>query len=137
MADESEERSVHRYEAFSDIVIGFSLAQLGASLVVPRQTIDLVHNPIWLLGFTWAFAMVCALWWFHHRFFASLFVPRPGPVLLNFLWLGVVILCVYSSQVWIHFPADLIALRIYFISFALAYGVLALQYRICMPSALP
>ncbi|HZT11708.1 MAG TPA: TMEM175 family protein, partial [Candidatus Baltobacteraceae bacterium] len=74
--DESEERSIHRFEAFSDIVIGFSLAQLGASLALPSRPIELFTNLIWLVAFLWAFAMVCSMWWFHHRFFTQLFVPR-------------------------------------------------------------
>jgi hypothetical protein len=42
--DESEKEVVHRLEAFSDIVIGFSLAQLGLTLIIPRHAIDLFSN---------------------------------------------------------------------------------------------
>jgi hypothetical protein len=42
--DESEKEVIHRLEAFSDIVIGFSLAQLGLSLTIPAHARDLfVH----------------------------------------------------------------------------------------------
>lgn len=129
---ESEERSIHRFEAFSDIVIGFSLAQLGASLAIPAHPAVLFENPTWLIAFFWAFAMVCAMWWFHHRFFAQLFVPRAAPVLLNFLWLAIVVLCVYAAQLSSRNLGDVTVWRMYFIVFALAYGLLALQYRIGM-----
>ena len=37
LRDEPEKEVVHRLEAFSDIVIGFSLAQLGLSLTLPAR----------------------------------------------------------------------------------------------------
>jgi hypothetical protein len=36
------DRSAHRLEAFSDVVIGFSLAQLGLTLVIPAHAIEFV-----------------------------------------------------------------------------------------------
>lgn len=128
--DESEERTVRRIEAFSDIVIGFSLAQLGVSLTIPARGTDLFSNPAWLVSFLWAFALICALWWFHHRIFASIFVPRTIPVLLNFVWLAVVVLCVYATQITVHLPFDPVSWRMYFVLFALAYGLLAVQYYV-------
>ena len=130
--DESEERSIHRFEAFSDVVIGFSLAQLGVSLAIPNHPADLFTNPTWLAVFVWAFAMVCAMWWFHHRLFTQIFLPRTIPILLNFVWLAVVILCVYTAELSSKFPGDPIVWRMYFVLFALAYGILTLQYVICM-----
>lgn len=127
---ESEERSIHRFEAFSDIVIGFSLAQLGASLAIPAHPSDLFAHPMWLIAFLWAFAVICTMWWFHHRFFALLFRPRAAPILLNFLWLAVVVLCVYTAQISSRYLADVVVWRMYFVLFALAYGLLAMQYRI-------
>src|ERR1700674_3560753 len=128
--EESDERTVRRFEAFSDIVIGFSLAQLGANLVVPGRGADLYSNPGWLVGFVWAFAMICAMWWFHHRIFASIFVPRTIPTLLNFVWLAVVVLCVYFTEVTVHLADDPVTWRTYFGLFALAYGLLAAQYYV-------
>lgn len=132
MKDESEERSIHRFEAFSDIVIGFSLAQLGISLAVPAHPETLFHDPTWLAAFLWTFALVCSMWWFHHRFFAQLFVPKTVPVLLNFVWLAIVVLCVYAAQVSSKHLGSTVVWRMYFVLFGLAYGVLALQYRIGM-----
>ena len=127
---ESDERTVRRFEAFSDIVIGFSLAQLGVSLTIPAHGIDLYLNPEWLISFVWAFANICAMWWFHHRIFASIFVPRTIPTLLNFVWLAVVVLCVYFTEVTVHLADDPVTWRTYFALFALAYGLLAAQYYV-------
>jgi uncharacterized membrane protein len=126
--EESEERTVRRFEAFSDIVIGFSLAQLGVSLVLPGHAADLFTDPGWLVSFLWAFAMICAMWWFHHRIFSTIFVPRTVPVLLNFVWLALVVLCVYATQITAHFPQEPASWQMYFVLFALAYGLLAVQY---------
>ncbi len=131
--DETFERGVRRFEAFSDIVIGFSLAQLGLSLGIPARGADLFDNPAWLISFLWSFALICALWWFHHRVFAIVFAPRTLPVLVNFLWLAVVVLCVYATQVTSRLPLDPVGWRMYFTLFTLAYGLLALQYQIGIP----
>jgi len=132
MTAATEERHVRRYEAFSDVVIGFSLAQLGVSLAVPAKAADLFANPWWLVAFFWAFAMICAMWWFHHRFFAALFVPVTSLVLINFVWLAVVVLCVYTTQITVRFPTETGVWRMYYILFGLAYGLLALSYRIAL-----
>jgi uncharacterized membrane protein len=127
---ESDERTVRRFEAFSDIVIGFSLAQLGVSLVIPTRVIDLFLNPVWLFSFFWTFSVICALWWFHHRIFASIFMPRTLPVLLNFLWLAVLVLCVFAMQISIRLAYDPASWRFSFFLFACAYGLLAAQYHV-------
>jgi len=132
MAAPPEERHVRRYEAFSDIVIGFSLAQLGVSLAIPAKASELFANPWWLVAFFWAFAMICAMWWFHHRFFAALFVPVTSLVLINFLWLAIVVLCVFSTQITVRFPTETGVWRMYYVLFGLAYALLALSYRIAI-----
>jgi uncharacterized membrane protein len=105
MRDESEKEVVHRLEAFSDIVIGFSLAQLGLTLIIPHRAIDLfmhVSGARTLLGFAVTFALVCAVWWSHHRLFRHAFVPTPLNIFANFAALGGVIFLSYSMQVLIH-----------------------------------
>ncbi len=135
MSDESTKHFVHRLEAFSDIVIGFSLAQLGASLVVPERAMELIEHPGWLFGFVFAFAIVCSMWFFHHRLFSLFFVPKPWPVILNFVWLAVVVLLVYATQLYVRSFGDLIAARMYFAAYTLAYGILGLQYFIAASTA--
>jgi uncharacterized membrane protein len=105
MLDESEKEVVHRLEAFSDIVIGFSLAQLALTLTIPKHAIDLfvhVNGARSLLGFAITFALVCVVWWSHHRLFRHAFVPAPLNILANFAALGGVIFLSYSMQVLVH-----------------------------------
>ena len=128
----ADERTIHRYEAFSDIVIGFSLAELGSILVLPKSGESLFADPTWLVAFLLAFAVICALWFFHHRLFGSIFVPRTIPIILNFAWLAVVVLCAYSTQLIVRIPSDVSIWRFYYALFSLAYGILALQYYICL-----
>ncbi len=130
MEEESTKHFVRRLEAFSDIVIGFSLAQLGASLVVPERTRDLVEHPGWLFGFLFAFAIVCSMWYFHHRLFSLSFIPTTWPVILNFVWLAVVVLLVYTTQLYVRSFGDLIAARMYYAAYTLAYGILGVQFFI-------
>ncbi|HTX03770.1 MAG TPA: TMEM175 family protein [Candidatus Acidoferrales bacterium] len=130
MTDESAKHFVHRLEGFSDIVIGFSLAQLGASLVIPARTMDLVEHPGWLVGFLFAFAVVCSMWFFHHRRFSRFFVPKTLPIILNFIWLAVVVLLVYTTELYVRTFHDIVATRMYFCAYTFAYGILGVQYLI-------
>lgn len=120
-----EDRTVPRLEAFSDIVIGFSLAQLGASLA-PNKGSSL--DPTGLLTFFASFTIVCSLWFFHHRLFQNFFVPKTLPIVLNFLWLAVVVLLVFAS---VHSSENGFANRnltmLYFELYAIAYGILVVQ----------
>ncbi len=118
------ERTVHRLEAFSDIVIGFSLAQLGASLAFTKSlTLDIPG----VIAFLLAFAIICSLWYFHHRLFDGIFVPSALPIILNFAWLAIVVLLVFVAQSiprhWTERSVD----QLYFGLYALAYGILAAQ----------
>lgn len=101
--EESEEHVVRRLEAFSDIVIGFSLAQMTLNLALPRDVFDLfTKDSIALLAFGMTFVVVASMWWLHHRLFTHYFVPTTLNIVLNFLSLaGVMFLC-YTLQVWIH-----------------------------------
>lgn len=123
----SEERTLHRLEAFSDIVIGFGLAQLGAVLVIDQKTMTLDAAAV--IAYFGAFAVICSLWYFHHRLFENFFVPRTWPIVLNFLWLAIVVLLVFcaahfnSLNAFTNANLDLL----YFGLYAGAYGILAIQ----------
>ncbi|MBV9270103.1 MAG: DUF1211 domain-containing protein [Candidatus Eremiobacteraeota bacterium] len=122
MRDESEKEVVHRLEAFSDIVIGFSLAQLGLSLTIPSHAIDLfvhVKGARSLLALAITFLLICAVWWSHHRLFRHAFVPTPVNIFANFAALGGVIFLAYSMQVLMHVGIfDRIAYAMYTGSYA-------------------
>lgn len=100
--EESEEHVVRRLEAFSDIVIGFSLAQLTLNLAFPNDALVLFTNPRALVAFALTFTIVAGMWWSHHRLFTHYFVPRPAYIVLNFCGLAALLLMVYSLQVWLH-----------------------------------
>lgn len=123
----NEERTVHRLEAFSDIVIGFGLAQLGAVLIIDPKTMTLGVPGV--LAYFGAFAIICSLWYFHHRLFENFFVPKTWPIVLNFLWLAIVVLLVFcaahfnSVDAFTNANLDLL----YFGLYAVAYAILAAQ----------
>lgn len=105
MRDESEKEVIHRLEAFSDIVIGFGLAQLGLSLTIPKHVSDLfvhTHGLSTLGAFAVTFVLVCSLWWMHHKLFRHLFVPTRLNIILNFAALGGVLFYAYVMQVLLH-----------------------------------
>ena len=126
--DEKDERLTHRLEAFSDIVIGFSLAQLGLSLTLPAKPADLFAHPVGITAFIVTFAIVCRLWWSHHKLFSTVFVPKPLPVFLNFATLGVLLFSVYSVQLMTHFMTDRLAFVTYLGSFAALFLLMGAQY---------
>lgn len=109
MRDESEKEVVHRIEAFSDIVIGFSLAQLGLNLTIPAHASDLftgLRGATSLVALIFTFALVCSVWWQHHRIFRHLFIPTRLNIFANFAALCGVILLAYSMQILVHAHMD-------------------------------
>ncbi len=139
--DETQQRLIHRLEAFSDIIIGFSLAQLALSLAIPKNGADgLLQHPEPLIAFIITFALVCGMWWAHHKLFVHYFVPIPVMVVLNFVTLAGVSFAVYSVQLMLHQgPAAPRGHRtisghsstdfvFYLSSLAVVYGLLGIQY---------
>lgn len=103
--DESEQHLVHRLEAFSDIVIGFSLAQLGLSLTIPKHASDIfshVHGATGIFAVVITFGLICAVWWAHNRLFRHLFIPSAPNILANFAALCGVIFLAYSMQLLVR-----------------------------------
>ncbi len=131
---EARERDAHRIEAFSDVVIGLSLAQVGLSLVVPQHVDDLVKNPGWFAAFLWTFSLVCVLWWNHHRLFRSVFVPTRAAIFLNFVLLGSIVLLAYLAEV-INRPTSLhdaaVGMRLYYVALATNFIVWAVLAWVC------
>ena len=126
--DEKNYHTVHRLEAFSDIVMGFCLAQLGVNLVMPKGAGDTFS--VWASAtfFVSAFILIALLWWVHHRTFSTYFVLNLGMIFMNFGMLGALILTLYFSECVVHVvsanqnPSVFFALSLY--SFALVYGLL-------------
>jgi uncharacterized membrane protein len=131
-ADHGDEHFVRRLEAFSDIVIGFTLAQIGATLVLPGHPADLVANLWWLFTFVWTFAVVCLMWWLHNRLFRTVFVPTPASVVANFGLLAAIVLLVYLAEVMAHSAtlADVVvAQRMYDVALSIACALIAVLTR--------
>jgi Endosomal/lysosomal potassium channel TMEM175 len=66
-----DERTTHRLEAFSDIVIGFCMAELGLSLVIPKDAAGLASSWANLNVFAVSFVLIALIWWWHHKFFLA------------------------------------------------------------------
>ncbi len=139
--DETEQRLIRRLESFSDIIIGFSLAQLALSLTIPKNgALGLLENPAPLIAFVITFTIVCGMWWAHHKLFVHYFVPIPIMVILNFVTLAGVSFAVYSVQLMLHAgtPATpghsaisghaSLDFAFYEWSLAVVYSLLAVQY---------
>jgi uncharacterized membrane protein len=123
-------RATHRLEAFSDIVIGFSLAEIGLSLVLPVHAIDFVARPTAIFAFIVTFIVVVRFWWVHDTIFDRYFVPNRVMTACSFVALASLILQVFCLQLYLHFVPlgeGAIASRIYFAFFAASYGVQGLM----------
>ena len=123
-----DQHTVHRLEAFSDIVIGFCLAQSAINLAFPKSPAD--QLTVWLnTNFLLvSFVIIAVLWWLHHRTFSALFVLTTGTVVLNFAILGSLVLSLYLLQVFIHAVASgqsvLLFLRLWIASYLLVYALM-------------
>ena len=100
LVDPRDERLIHRLEAFSDIVIGFSMALLALDL--PSNAADVAGLVPWLVAFLVSFGFVALLWWLHNRLFAYYFTATPLTIGLNFAALGGVALFIFSTTALAH-----------------------------------
>ncbi len=121
------DHTVRRLETFSDIVIAFTLSQLAFTLKIPHASGDLFTHPVHIVIFVASFALVCALWWLHHRLFARYFYPDTPSVLLNFTFLAVTVFVAYSLLLVSTF-GDAVSLGAYFASIGGAYSLLAVLF---------
>ncbi|MGH7727569.1 MAG: TMEM175 family protein [Vulcanimicrobiaceae bacterium] len=131
---ESTEHLVRRLESFSDIVIGFSLAEVTLSLHVPASLGSLLDDPRWLIAYLWTFAVVSQLWYMHHRLFVRAFFPTRLTVPLHFAWLASLGLIVFSLQVYVRFidvPSSARAVTLaYFALYGVNLGLIAILYAL-------
>ena len=120
---------VARLESFSDIVIGFSLAQTAFNLVVTGTVESFFAHPIGILAYLVTFFFVARMWWTHSQIMHRFFEPNRLMITLNFVALAALGLMVFGLQLWLHRGNDLdgqlIALRFYFLMFSLTLGTMA------------
>jgi uncharacterized membrane protein len=126
--DDKTAHTVHRIEAFSDIVIGFCLAQLGLNLVLPRAATDATSvwaNSTFFIG---AFVFIALLWWLHHRTFSTYFVLNTPMILMNFAMLGGLIITLYFFESVVHVAATgqspVVFFELFVFAFAFVYAML-------------
>jgi uncharacterized membrane protein len=124
-----DEHTIHRLEAFSDIVIGFCIAEMGVNLFIPRTAAELPSIVTGTNAFVVSFILISVLWWIHHRLFKSLFILNPVTLILNFAMLGSLVLMVYFQQISVHLIAANdrvgVAVQLWFVSYAVVYALLA------------
>jgi uncharacterized membrane protein len=124
----TEEHFIHRLEAFSDIVIGFTLAQIGATLVLPEHAAGLLNGPWWFVTYLWTFSIVCLMWWMHNRVFRTVFSPTPLSVILNFVLLACIVLMIYFAELLTHAQTlvdFVVAARLYYAALAVTFALTA------------
>ncbi|HME80793.1 MAG TPA: TMEM175 family protein [Candidatus Eremiobacteraceae bacterium] len=136
MTPKDDERTIHRLEAFSDIVIGFCLAELGLNLVIPKDLGGLTSSWLSLNAFAISFVAIAILWWYHHRLFMTYLRLNGATIVMNFTLLAALIFGIHFQQVAFHFMADgvdaLVPLRLWMICLALIYALLAAMYALCV-----
>jgi uncharacterized membrane protein len=121
------DHTVRRLEAFSDIVIAFTLSQLAFTLQIPHSTRDLFAHPVHVFVFLASFVFVCSFWWLHHQVFVRYFYPDTPGILLNFAFLAAVVFVAYSMLLVTNI-GDLQALGVYALSLGSAYVLIAILF---------
>jgi glucan phosphoethanolaminetransferase (alkaline phosphatase superfamily) len=132
--DETARHTIERLEAFSDIIIGFCIAEMGLNLLLPES--PKLFSSIWVgtYGFVFSFVMISILWWIHHRLFRSFFVLNTASVVLNFAMLGSLVLMVYFQQMALRFiagggePGE--ALQLWMLCYGVVYGLVGAMVAI-------
>jgi uncharacterized membrane protein len=122
---------VARLESFSDIVIGFSLAQTAINLVVTSSVEYFFTHPIGIIAYLITFFLVARMWWTHSQIMHRFFEPNPLMIGLNFVALAALGLMVFGLQLWLHRGDDIagqiLAVKFYFLCFAFTIGTLAVM----------
>lgn len=122
---------VARLEAFSDIVIGFSLAQAAINLVVTGSVESFFAHPLGIAAYLATFALVARMWWVHSKIMHRFFEPNRIMIALNFAALASLGLMIFALQLWMHRGNDvdgqMLALRFYFLCFGATVGLMAVM----------
>ncbi len=129
---ESDERTIHRLEAFSDVVMGFCLAEIGLNLAIPKDVAGLASLWPSLNAFAFSFYLIAELWWSHHKLFANYVALNPPTIVMNFVMLAALALGIYFQQVAVHFLAanvvPVVPLQLWLACMAVVYALLAAMY---------
>lgn len=115
--------------------MGFSLAQMSLSFVIPAHAVDIYLHSVAPIAFLITFFIVASTWYSHHWLFERLFVPTPATIVLNFATLASLIWLVYQLQVFVHFaPTNdtQVAAISYLGTFAVTWLLLGSLYGWCL-----
>jgi uncharacterized membrane protein len=128
-------QTIQRIEAFSDIVIGFCLAEIGLSLSIPSTGATLANLSGNVLVFVASFSMIVMLWWNHHRLFKTYLVLSRATLVMNFALLGAPLLMLYFLQIGtrdiaVQGGGPHLFFRLTLLSFAAVYALLAGMFAI-------
>lgn len=130
----TEDRRNHtraRLEAFSDIVFGFSLAQLALTLPPPAHLA--LIRPIILVSFILTFAFLSFIWWRHHLIFRDYFVAEGASIVLNFVMLAAVALTSYALEAQMNGNLEMPA----FVLYACVLGTMYVSMSAMIARGLP
>lgn len=132
-----DERTIRRIEAFSDIVMGFCLAEIGLGLSIPSTGATLANLGGNVFAFIASFSLVVMLWWNHHRLFRTYLVLTRATLFMNFALLGCLVLMLYFLQIGtrdiaVQGGGPHFFLRLTLLSFAAVYALLAGMFAIGM-----
>jgi Endosomal/lysosomal potassium channel TMEM175 len=130
-----DERTIHRIEAFSDVVMGFCLAEIGLGLSIPSTGATLANLGGNVFAFVASFSLVVMLWWNHHRLFKTYLVLTRATLVMNFALLGALVLMLYFLQIGtrditVQGAGPHLFLRLTLLSFAAVYALLAGMFAI-------
>lgn len=123
-----DERLAHRLEAFNDIVIAFSLAEIAFNLKEPARSADIFRQPIHLFGFLVGFAFLAVIWWLLYKIFARYFIPDALGVVVNFILLAAVVLFAWAQQLFYQYGLDLTTTLLYGATGGVVYLLLGVLF---------
>lgn len=115
--------------------MGFSLAQMSLSFVIPAHAVDVYAHVAAPLAFLATFTIVASTWYAHHWLFEHLFVPTPATIFVNFAMLASLIWLVYQLQVYVHFAPtnqSQFATMSYLLTLAVTWLLLGVLYAMCL-----
>lgn len=126
-----------RIVAFSDGVIAIAITLLVLNLQVPRvpsgDTAALADGLVELMphffAYALSFAVIGRLWLVHHRFFASLEGFDRRLMTSNLVYLGLIVLVPFSSDMLGTYGESSVAVMVYATTLGLAATVNALMIR--------
>lgn len=125
----ADHKTVNRVESFSDIVFGLSLFNLAFNLRVPANGNELLAQIPSFAVFALTFALLCNLWWLHHRLFREFFNPDGLGIVLNFAFLASVALFTYPLQLYFRFGfEDPVTIGGYAAGSLLVFGLLGAMF---------